>query len=528
MRIPFLRGRSLASALAFAVMFATTALAFTPAAQAAGPTSLGVSGWQIDASTNIYANPYFGVFYHGDPLEYNAAPAIPAQNNPNWANCGVNSPTRGGVSMCPNASTIDMHVASILTNCWSQLNFTSFQALVSIPAGTSISQFSVNMNGADDGARISLVNSAYPNGVTPSDGYIWQQTQQSTGDLSSYVVAGEVNRVVITQVDDCPVGNNLNSAQISLNGAIIPVAPSANPVATPAANGAGWNNSNVNVNWNWTDSSSPIDPTNCTQSSTSSGEGTITLTSTCQTLSGIKASASYTVKVDTTPPAASPVATPAANGAGWNNSNVTVNWNWSDAGSGVDPNNCTQSSTSTGQGTLTLTSTCADIAGNSASASYTVKVDTTPPVVTFNGNLGTYTVAQTVAITCSAFDALSGVATSTCSNLSAPAWLLGLGSHSLTASATDVAGNVGTGSTKFTVTVDENSLCALVSQLTSNRGIANSLCVKLDAASAAQSRGQLGVKANDLSAFVHEVSAQSGKAFTAAQATLLVYFASQL
>ncbi|HVC88946.1 MAG TPA: HYR domain-containing protein [Gaiellaceae bacterium] len=461
MRVALLQRRAFARAVVFAVFVIGAVVGSAAPAVASGPTTLGVSGWQVYSNTNIFGNPD-ALQIHGDPGEYAAAPAIPAQNDPGWADCGPSSPLRsspynGTHPLCPNATTIGMAVGSILSGCWSQLNFTYFQALVSIPAGTTISQFSVNMSGADDGARISLVNSQYPNGVTPSNGYIYQLTPQSTGNLASYVAAGEVNRVVITQVDDCAVGNNLNSAQILLNGTVIPPAPA-----------------------------------------------------------------------DTTPPTDNPVVSPAANGAGWNNSDVTVNWNWTDSGSGIDLSHCTQSSASTGEGAITLTSTCQDIAGNQASDSVTVHVDKTAPVLAYSGNAGTYAADQSVSISCSASDALSGVASSTCAAVSGPAWSFGLGTHTVSATATDNAGNTGTGSTSFTVTVDANSLCALVQQFSTKAGIANSLCVKLQAAAAAAARGQAKTEANDLNAFDNEVAAQSGKALTADQATLLAQFAAAL
>ena len=538
MRAKFLPRRAFASAVVLAVTFGGTGLALAPAARASGPTSLGVSGWQVYSNTNLYANP--GASFHGDPREYAAAPAIPAQDSAGWVDCGPSAPQRYSqyavtASLCPSASTIGMQVGSILSGCWSRLNFTSFQSLVSIPVGTSVSQFSVNMSGADDGARISLVNSLYPNGVTPSDGYINQKTGQSTGNLASYVAAGEINRVVITQVDDCSVGNNLRSAQISLNGTVIPPTPSdttppaAVPTQAPVANVNGWNNSNVTVNWNWADAGSGIDTSNCTQSSISTVEGSaITLNSTCQDLAGNKATASYTVKVDTTAPVAAPTQAPVANINGWNNSNVTVNWNWTDAGSLIDSTQCTQSSTSTGEGAITLTSTCQDLAGNVASDSYSFKVDKTPPVVTYSGNAGTYKVDQSVSISCSASDALSGLASQTCTNVSGPAWSFGLGTHVVSATATDNASNSGWNSASFTVTVDETSLCALVHAFVNNRGIANSLCVKLDAASEAAARGQSKTAQNNLRAFVQEVAAQSGKALTVGQSTLLTSFAKTL
>jgi hypothetical protein len=463
MRIRSLLRLALVNVIVVTVTFLGSALSFAPSAFASGPASLGVSGWQVNSNTSIYANSD-PLQIHGDPGEYAVAPAIPAQGDSGWANCGPSSPLRfspyaGTLPICPSASTIGMAVGSILPGCWSGLNFTYFQALVSIPANTIVSQFSVNMNGADDGARISLVNSLHPNGVTPSNGYIYQLTPQSTGNLASYVVAGEVN---------------------------------------------------------------------CTQSSTSAGEGAITLTSTCKDLAGNSASDTRTVHVDTTAPTDNPVVTPAPNGAGWNNSNVTVNWNWTDSRSGIDPNNCTQSSTSAGEGAITLTSTCKDLAGNSASDTRTVHVDTTAPVVTFAGNAATYSVDQSVSISCLASDALSGVASNTCTNVSAPAWSLGLGTHTLSATATDNAGNLGSGSTSFTVTVNATSLCALVHQFSINSGIANSLCVKLDAAASAATRGLVKTQANNLRAFINEVAAQSGKALTADQATLLTKYAATL
>ena len=505
------------------VVVGALAVSATPAF-AAGPSTLGVSGWQIYATNTQVNNPSGNTSVHGNPAEFAGAPATPGLNDSGWADCGPSAPVRFGRNMCPSPTTIGMAVTSILSGCWTKLNFTWFQALVSIPVGTNVSQFSVNMSGADDGARISLVNSAYPNGVSPANAFIYQGTQQATGDLSSYVVPGEVNRVIITQVDDCAVGNNLNSAQVFLNGTVIPPAPSDTtpPTDAPVASASGWSNSDVTVNWNWADGGSGIDPANCTQSSTSAGEGAITLTSTCADKAGNTASDSYTVHVDKTAPTASP-----SYPSGWTNSDATVNWNWADGSSGIDPANCTQSSTSTGEGTITMTSTCADVAGNSSSDSVTVQVDKTAPTIAYSGAT-TYTVDQTVSIACSATDSLSGVATSTCAGASGAAWSFGLGTHSLSASATDNAGNTGSGSVTFTVTVDGTSLCNLVEAWAKNKGIANSLCTKIRAAEAAGARGQTKTKQNNINAFDNEVSAQSGKGFTAAQGRLLVQFAAAL
>jgi len=115
MRVISLPRRAFASALVLAVTFG--GVAFAPAALASGPTSLGVSGWQVYSNTNLYWNPDSAQI-HGDPGEYAAAPAIPAQNSAGWVDCGPSATWRysyyGSGSMCPSASTINMHVGSIL------------------------------------------------------------------------------------------------------------------------------------------------------------------------------------------------------------------------------------------------------------------------------------------------------------------------------------------------------------------------------------------------------------------------------
>ncbi len=164
------------------------------------------------------------------------------------------------------------------------------------------------------------------------------------------------------------------------------------------------------------------------------------------------------------PPA--PVVTPVISGTlgngGWYVSNVTVSWTVTSpiAATSCAPTTLTADTAGT---TVTCTSTSG---GGSTTASSTVEIDQTKPVVTFAGNAGSYGLTQNVAITCTATDPApgSGVASSTCANVSAPAWSFGPGAETLTASATDVAGNTGTGSASFNVTVTPTTLCTLTTQ----------------------------------------------------------------
>jgi hypothetical protein len=91
--------------------------------------------------------------------------------------------------------------------------------------------------------------------------------------------------------------------------------------------------------------------------------------------------------------------------------------------------------------------------------------DLTPPTITFSGNAGTYGVLSTVAIRATATDGGSGVASFVWTNVNAPAYSFGPGSHTLTATASDKAGNTTTVTTTFTVTVTPADLSKLTTQL---------------------------------------------------------------
>jgi hypothetical protein len=153
----------------------------------------------------------------------------------------------------------------------------------------------------------------------------------------------------------------------------------------------------------------------------------------------------------------------AANANGWYKDPVDVVFTCADAVSGVAscPSNVSLSADGAAQA---ASGTVSDIAGRSASTTVSgINIDRTPPLITFTG-ARSYTVNQAVQISCTASDVLSGIAADTCSNTSGPAASFAVGSNSLSATATDRAGNVGTGSTSFTVAVTPGSLCLLTKQ----------------------------------------------------------------
>lgn len=139
--------------------------------------------------------------------------------------------------------------------------------------------------------------------------------------------------------------------------------------------------------------------------------------------------------------------------------------------------------------------------------------DTVAPTITFGGNAGSYTLFQQVNITCVVTDAGSGVATVNCPTVNALAYTLALGTTTLNATATDVAGNHATASTSFTVVADANSLCALARSFATNAGQGNALCAQLR---------------NSTKAFANHVRSQRGKALSNAHADILLALAATL
>jgi hypothetical protein len=166
-----------------------------------------------------------------------------------------------------------------------------------------------------------------------------------------------------------------------------------------------------------------------------------------------------------------------------------------------------------------------DVAGNvEAARSVAATIDQTPPTVTYAGNLGPYRVDQQVAITCTATDATSGVASTTCVSTSAAAYTFPPGATTLAATAVDKAGNTGSASTTFSVVVSEAGLNALVDRFVSKRSVARSLKEEIE--EIAEARGRRD-KAEAYREFAQAVSRQIGRTLTLEQAGVLLRLAAR-
>ncbi|NOU90562.1 hypothetical protein GC102_33220 [Paenibacillus sp. LMG 31460] len=215
---------------------------------------------------------------------------------------------------------------------------------------------------------------------------------------------------------------------------------------------------------------------------------------------------------------------------GWYVSDVKVNLNATDDKSGVtktvyslDGGNAwltyQNALVFNEDGVHTVSFRSTDMMGNEEQLQTTTfSIDQTAPAVQISGG-GTYTVDQTVTVTCTATDAVSGVVYSSCSAplLSSPAYLLNVGDNVVSANATDAAGNSGTAATTVTVKVTVDSLIRLIEAwVTGNgsQGIVNSLGTKL--------------RHGQFDAFINEVHAQKGKEIPEEAANYLLKFVNDL
>lgn len=231
---------------------------------------------------------------------------------------------------------------------------------------------------------------------------------------------------------------------------------------------------------------------------------------------------------DTTPPEIVAVPTGTEGEGGWYVSDVTLAWSVHDPQSII--------TATSGCDTVMVTTdtagerfTCAAASeGGADSATVTIRRDTTAPVVSYAGNRERYTVDETVAITCTASDATSGLALNGCAEIAGDAYAFDVGLNTFSATASDAAGNVGRATTSFQVVVTYDSLCTLTRRFVDRGGIAGGLCSKLDSGARAAARGDQDGERKAVDRYIRQVRAQSGKAITVEHAAILIRLAGAL
>lgn len=163
------------------------------------------------------------------------------------------------------------------------------------------------------------------------------------------------------------------------------------------------------------------------------------------------------------------------------------------------------------------------------------KIDLTAPQLAISGE-ASYTIDQTVNITCEAVDTVSGVTYSPCEApiVEINAYTLQPGVHKVTAEAEDAAGHRSSAEHSYSINATFDSLSALTGTFAAETGAADaqqvvaSLQQKL-AAAKAKAAERKGAEARKLlQAYIADVNKQSGKVFTSEQAAVLVRWAQWL
>jgi len=224
--------------------------------------------------------------------------------------------------------------------------------------------------------------------------------------------------------------------------------PAISAAATSLPNVHDWYRTNVTVHFTCTDWLSGIVTDDCPGNQVLSTEGTA-VSSTAQTVSDKAGNVSdpsnvVTVSIDKTQPTISAAATLLPNGNGWYDDDVTVYFTCADSLSGIATGDCPGDETLSEEGTgvSSTAQTVSDKAGNVSDPSnvVTVNIDKTAPGINWAGGINDgdsfYFGSVPAAPTCAAIDALSGP-----DGCAVTGYSVAVGTHTLTATAHDKAGN---------------------------------------------------------------------------------------
>ena len=226
---------------------------------------------------------------------------------------------------------------------------------------------------------------------------------------------------------------------------------------------------------------------------------------------------------DSTPPVVTPNVAGTLGDNGWYVSDVTLTWSVSDPDSAILlTSGCDPVSITTDTFSSSFTCSATSLGGTTA-VTQTIQRDTAPPVIDDTGNLGTYSVEQTVAISCNASDPLSGVASTDCIPITGAALSFPLETPvTQYFSATDNAGNSTTVPITFTVEVTYAGVAALVDVYTAKASLDRNLQRLLFNAEAAELGGNLDAKARLLDHFADRVTHNSDRNLEPGDAAVLL------
>jgi hypothetical protein len=230
------------------------------------------------------------------------------------------------------------------------------------------------------------------------------------------------------------------------------IAYTLNPTAPNGDNG--WYTSDVSLTWTVTENESPssLVKTGCTDQAITADQEETTYSCSATSAGGSAEQVDVKVKRDATAPTVSYTDASGTKGLnGWYTSEVTATFTGMDATSGpVSVTKTVGSGMAQGAAVQLDSPAFTDNAGNTTSAgaaSRSFAIDLTDPTATFDSEIGTvYFGSVPAQPTCTASDAISGPQSCVVSGYSTA-----VGTHTLTATATDNAGRTATAEQKYTV-----------------------------------------------------------------------------
>ncbi len=232
-------------------------------------------------------------------------------------------------------------------------------------------------------------------------------------------------------------GNATTVAGFSIN--LDKTAPLVVTELRTPANAFGWHRSDVTIDFTCTETLSGLAGP-CPSPYTFTQEGRdLTYVVPVGDIAGNQTIGGRTLSIDRTAPTISASATTPPNAAGWYRTNVGVAFACNDALSGINVCPFAQTLSQEGEAVSSTPQTAVDYASNVSAPSnvVTVKIDKTAPTLNVTMPPATVLLNATHDFQLSASDALSGVATQSCSGFVTGS----LGTRSVTCTATDRAGN---------------------------------------------------------------------------------------